>query len=121
MTKKRKIRKLRTTSTTTAKGDPTSHQMAWIGDSARRRGDFGVFPTITPKKGKESSTDPKDWKSQTPKEAAAKGELIKVRRREKAKKLAQGTWKKGEAGKKAKATYVAKKKLDKETLKRSKK
>jgi hypothetical protein len=54
-----------------------------------------VFPTITPKPGKEKSTDPKDWKTQSMKEAMSKGEFIEVKSRKRAEKLAAGSWKRG--------------------------
>ena len=91
-------------------GSTASHKMGWVGDQTKKRGDFGVFPTITPKKGKENSSDPKDWTTQTPKEAAAKGELIKVDSRRKAEKLAAGSWKKGQDKKDAMKGYRANKK-----------
>lgn len=91
-------------------GTTESHKMSWVGDPNKRRGDYAVFPTITPKKGKEKSSDPKDWTTQTPREAAAKGELIKVNTRRKAEKLAAGSWKKGQEKKDAMKEYRAQKK-----------
>lgn len=93
--KKKKIRKMRGKSfMINPDGSRSSHKMAWVGDPSKKRGNFGVFPTIAPKKGKENSTSPKDWLIQTAKQAQAKGEFIKVRSRKRAKKLASGAWKK---------------------------
>jgi hypothetical protein len=108
--KKKAIRKMRTAARKNSDGTVSSHKMAWVGDPSKKRGDFGVFPTITPKKGKESSTKASDWKKQTPKEAAAKGEMIKVKSRRKAKKLAAGSWKKGVDKKEAMKAYRKRKK-----------
>lgn len=108
--KKKAIRKMRTTARKNADGTESSHKMAWTGDPSKKRGDFGVFPTITPKKGKKSSTKASDWKKQTPKEAVAKGEMIKVKTRRKAKKLAAGSWKKGADKKEAMKAYRKRKK-----------
>lgn len=103
--KKKAIREMRTTARKNADKTTSSHKMSWVGDPSKKRGKFGVFPTIAPKKGKEKSSDPKDWKKQTPKEAAAKGEMIKVKSRRKAKKLAAGSWKKGADKKEAMKNY----------------
>lgn len=81
-----------------------------MGDKTKRRGEFGVYPTITPKKGKKGSTKASDWTTQTAKQAAAKGELIKVKRRKKAEKLAAGSWKKGKAKRQAMKAYRSRKK-----------
>jgi hypothetical protein len=101
---------MRTSARQNPDGTTSSHKMAWVGDPSKRRGDFAVFPTITPKSGKEKSSDPKDWTTQTPKEAAAKGELIKVNSKRKAEKLAAGSWKKGQDKKDAMKDYRANKK-----------
>lgn len=95
LNKKRYIRKLRTTARKNPNGKVSSHVMAWVGDPSKKRGNFAVFPTISPKKGKENSSKYEDWKEQSPEEAEAKGELIKVRSRRRAQKLAAGSWKKG--------------------------
>jgi hypothetical protein len=77
-------------------GQRASHKMEYVGDiTKKRKGDFGVFPSIAPKVGKEKSKNPSDWKTQTPKEAQARGEMIDVNSRRKAQKLAAGSWKKG--------------------------
>lgn len=77
-------------------GQRASHKMQYVGDVTKKKnGNFGVFPSIAPKAGKEKSTNPKDWKTQTPKEAMARGEMIDVKRRNQAQKLAAGSWKKG--------------------------
>lgn len=86
-------------------GTVSSHKMAWVGDPTKRRGNFGVFPTITPKKGKSTSTNASDWKTQTPKEAENKGEMIHVKSRRKAEKLAAGSWKKGKTKREAMKIY----------------
>ena len=90
-------------------GTTSTHKMAWVGDPSKKRGDFGVFPTIAPKEGKEKSSDPKDWKEQSPSEAAARGEMINVKSKRKAKKLAAGSWKKGQDRKDAMKEYKSKK------------
>ena len=109
MSKKRKIRNLRSSAMKNDDGSVSSHKMQWTGDPNKKRGDFAVFPSITPKKGKETSTNKKDWTTQTPKQAAAKGELIKVSTKRRAEKLAAGAWKKGADRKEAMKTYRAKK------------
>ena len=103
--KKKQIRKMRLVARKNPDGTVSSHKMAWVGDSTKKRGIFGIFPTITPKKGKETSTDPKDWKSQTPEEAIANGELLKVKSRRHAERLAAGSWKKGIDRKEAMREY----------------
>ena len=110
LNKKKAIRKMRTTARKNSDGTTSTHKMAWVGDPSKKRGDFGVFPTITPKKGKEGSSDPKDWEKQTPKQAAAKGEMIKVKSKRKAEKLAAGSWKKGKDKRDAMKAYRANKK-----------
>jgi len=108
--KKKAIREMRTSARQNPDGTTSSHKMAWVGDPSKKRGDFGVFPTIAPKKGKESSTKSSDWETQTPKQAAAKGEMIKVKTQRKAEKLAAGSWKKGEDKKEAMKAYRSRKK-----------
>lgn len=109
--KKKAIRNMRETSMVdSTTGERASHKMAWVGDPSKKRGDFGVFPTIAPKKGKEKSSNPSDWKEQSPKEAAERGEMIKVNSRRKAEKLAAGSWKKGQDKRDAMKEYRANKK-----------
>ncbi len=103
--KKKAIRKMRISARKNPDGTISSHKMAWVGDPSKKRGDFGVYPTIAPKKGKESSTKAIDWIEQTPKQAAEKGEMIKVRSKRKAIKLAAGSWKKGAVRKEAMKSY----------------
>jgi len=110
MSKKSKIRSMRKSAMKNADGTESSHRMGWSGDPTKKRGEFGVYPTITPKKGKESSTKSSDWKKQTPKEASEKGEMIKVKSRRKAKKLAAGSWKKGADKREAMRAYRSRKK-----------
>lgn len=100
--KKRKIRKMRTSAKKNADGkSESSHLMVWGGDpSKKRKGDFAVYPTIRPKKGKESSTNAADWEEQSWKEAIARNEYIPVKKRKTAIKLAQGTWKKDKKSRK---------------------
>ena len=93
--KKRRLREMRPVARNNEDGTVSTHKLSWVGDETKKRGEFGVFPTITPNKGKETSSDPKDWSEQTAKEAAQKGELIKVKRRIVAERLAAGSWKKG--------------------------
>jgi hypothetical protein len=110
LNKKKAIRNMRPVAKKNPDGTTESHKMSWVGDPNKRRGNYAVFPTITPKKGKEKSSDPKDWTTQTPREAAAKGELIKVNTKRKAEKLAAGSWKKGQDKKDAMKEYRAQKK-----------
>lgn len=108
--KKKAIRNMRESAMITPEGDRVSHRMAWDGDPSKRRGNFAVFPTVAPKKGKEKSTNPSDWVEQGPKEAMERGEYIKVKSRRKAEKLAAGSWKKGQDKKEAMKEYRANKK-----------
>lgn len=95
--KKKAIRKMRVgQEMIEPSGMRASHKMEYVGDiTKKRKGNFGVFPSIAPKVGKEKSKNPSDWKTQTPKEAQARGEMINVNSRRKAQKLAAGSWKKG--------------------------
>lgn len=112
LNKKKAIRNMRKESVgrQNPNGSRSTHEMGWVGDPNKKRGNFGVYPTITPVPGKEKSSDPKDWKQQTPSEAAAKGEMINVKSRNKAEKLAAGSWKKGEEKKEAMKEYRENKK-----------
>ena len=112
--KKKRIRLMRGDShRVNNEGFKESHRMGWTGDKNKRRGDFAVYPTIAPKKGKEKSTKYKDWKEQSPKEAEDRGELIKVKSRRKARKLAAGSWKKGRDKKDAMKAYRIRKRREK--------
>ena len=92
-------------------GKTASHKMMSVGDiTKKRKGDFGVFPSIAPKVGKEKSTNPSDWKKQTPREAEQRKEMINVNSRRKADKLSAGSWKKGIDKKDAMKDYRTKKK-----------
>ena len=104
VSKKKRIRQMRPVAMKT-NGGRASHKMAWVGDPTKKRGKFGVYPTITPKKGKKTSTKPSDWKKQTAQEAAKKGEMVPVKSRRKAKKLAAGSWKKGKDKREAMKSY----------------
>lgn len=86
-------------------GSRSTHVMGWVGDPSKKRGEFGVYPTIAPKPGKEKSTDPEDWYEQSPKEAEEKGEMINVSSRRKAERLAAGSWKQGQERKEAMKDY----------------
>jgi hypothetical protein len=110
VSKKKRIRKMRQSSYKNEKGQSVSHKMAWVGDPSKKRGKFGVFPTVAPKKGKEKSTKPSDWKKQSPQEAAKKGEMVNVKRKKKAQKLAAGSWKKGKDKREAMKSYRKSKK-----------
>jgi hypothetical protein len=112
LSKKKAIRDMRkgVTGRQNPNGSKSTHQMGWVGDPSKKRGNFGVYPTIAPLKGKEKSTDPKDWKEQSPQEAAAKGEMINVRSQRKARKLSAGSWKKGQERRDAMKEYRASKK-----------
>ena len=94
-------------------GTKSSHRMAWVGDPNKKRGDFGVFPTIRPKKGKEGSSNPSDWTTQGPREAISRGEMVKVKSRRRAEKLAAGSWKKGKEKRDAMKAYRKRKKSNK--------
>ena len=77
----------------TEDGQIASHKMSYTGDISKRRGEFGVFPTIKLKPGMEQSRNPKDWIGQTPAEAMSSGEFIPVKSRRQAEKLSFGSWK----------------------------
>lgn len=108
--KKKAIRNMRASAMVTSQGDRISHKMAWEGDPSKRRGKFTVFPTVAPKKGKEKSTNPSDWVEQDYDSAMKRGEVIQVRSRRRAEKLAAGSWKKGKEKKEAMKEYRASKK-----------
>jgi hypothetical protein len=110
--KKRAIRKMRQTAMVKPDGSRESHKMEYVGDTSKRRGEFGVYPSITPKPGKEKSTNPKDWTTQDARQANEKGELIKVKSRRRAEKLAAGSWKKGQDRKDAMKEYRRNKKSE---------
>lgn len=93
-------------------GRVATHKMEFVGDISKRRGNFGVYPSIAPKKGKEKSTNPSDWKTQTAAEADKRGELINVKSRRRAEKLSAGSWKKGVERKEAMKEYRSRKKTD---------
>lgn len=103
--KKRAIRKMRQTAMVKPDGTRESHRMEYVGDTSKRRGKFGVYPSVTPKPGKENSTNPKDWTTQDASQANKKGELIEVKSRRRAEKLAAGSWKKGKDRKEAMKSY----------------
>ncbi len=108
--KKRAIRKMRQTAMIKPDGSRESHKMEYVGDTSKRRGEFGVYPSVTPKPGKEKSTNPKDWTTQDARQANKKGELIRVKSRRRAEKLAAGSWKKGKDKREAMRGYRADKK-----------
>ena len=110
VSKKKQIRNMRPVARKDPGGGTSSHKMAWVGDPKKKRGNYGVFPTITPKKGKKTSSDPADWKNQSKAEAVKKGEMVKVKRKKKAEKLAAGSWKKGADKKEAMKKYRTNKK-----------
>lgn len=107
LNKKKAIREMRegVTGMQNPDGSMSTHRMGWVGDISKKRGNFGVFPTIRPKEGKEKSTRPEDWLEQTPEEAKARGEMINVKSRNRAEKLAAGSWKQGQARKDAMLDY----------------
>ena len=115
--KKKAIRDMRPVAKKNPDGTTESHKMEWTGDPTKKRGNFAVYPSITPVKGKEKSSDPKDWKTQTAKEAASKGELIKVNSRRRAEKIAAGAWKKGEARREAMKEYRINKRAERSSKK----
>lgn len=110
---KKKIRSMRNSSMKNPDGTSSSHKMAWVGDQNKRRGEFGVFPTIRPKDGVGMSSNPSDWTTQGPMDATQRGEMIKVKSRRRAEKLAAGSWKKGKDRRKAMKDYRSRKKSKK--------
>lgn len=120
ISKKKQIRQMRPVARKNPDESVSSHKMAWTGDPSKKRGEFGVFPTITPKKGKKTSTKKEDWKTQTASEAAKKGELIKVKRKKKAQKLAAGSWKKGKDKREAMKSYRGNKKTTRKSTRKKK-
>jgi hypothetical protein len=111
VSKKRKIRKMRTTARKNPNGSTSSHLMAHEGDmSKKRKGNFRVFPTVAPKEGKENSTDFHDWIVQDEFTAGKNDEVIHVNSKRKAEKLAGGSWKKGRDKKEAMKAYRKNKK-----------
>jgi 5-methylcytosine-specific restriction endonuclease McrBC regulatory subunit McrC len=110
--KKRAIRKMRQTAMVKPDGTRESHKMEYVGDTSKRRGEFGVYPSVTPKPGKEKSTNPKDWTTQDASQANKKGELIEVKSRRRAERLAAGSWKKGQDRKDAMKEYRQNKKAE---------
>ena len=117
LNKGKAIREMRPVAKQNPDGTRESHKMQWVGDHSKKRGKFGVYPSITPKLGKEKSSDPKDWTTQTAKEAAAKGELIEVNSKRRAEKLAAGSWKKGEDRREAMKEYRINKKAERASKK----
>lgn len=97
----------------TADGSRATHQMEWVGDPSKKRGDFYIYPSIKPKKGKEKSTNPSDWTTQNAQQADKSGELIKVKSRRRAEKLSAGSWKRGVEKREAMTEYRQNKKKDK--------
>jgi hypothetical protein len=110
LSKKKQIRQMRETAMVKPDGTRESHKMEYVGDISKRRGDFAVYPSVTPKPGKEKSTNPKDWTTQDASQAAKKGELIEVKSRKRAEKLAAGSWKKGADRREAMKEYRGNKK-----------
>jgi hypothetical protein len=100
LNKKKAIREMRETARVNPDGSTSTHLLGWTGDPTKKRGDYGVFPRITPKAGKEFSNKFEDWRSQTPDEAREKNEFIQLKSKRRAEKLAAGAWKKGEERKK---------------------
>ena len=95
LSKKKAIRNMRTFSRENEDGSESTHLMEWVGDPNKKRGEFGVFPSIAPKEGNTGSSDPKDWEEIGPEEAEKRGEMVRVKSKRKAEKLAMGSWKKG--------------------------
>ena len=91
-----------------------SHKMSDGYHPERKKKKYSVYPTIAPKKGKEKSTDKKDWEKQSERTASKKGEVVYVKRKKRAEKLAAGAWKKGKDRKEAMKTYRNKRKARKE-------
>ena len=104
-TKGKQARDMRKSSYKDSDGRSVSHKMAWIGDPSKKKGEFYAFPSVAPKKGKETSTKKEDWKEQTPDEASKRGELIPFKRKKRAEKFAAGAWKKGKDKREAMKAY----------------
>lgn len=102
---KKQIRKMRPVARDNGDGTRSTHMMAWEGDPSKRRGNFKVYPTIAPKPGKQNSSKASDWTEQDEAQAKARGEVIQVKRRKKAEKLAAGSWKKGKDKREAMKDY----------------
>lgn len=102
--KKTLIRSMRKTSRKNPNGTVSSHLLEWD-YSPERKKKYGVYPSIAPKEGKEKSTDPKDWKTQTAREAKEKGEYIEVKTKRRARRLAAGSWKEGRDRREAMKDY----------------
>lgn len=90
MGKKRKIRKMRSFGRKNADGTTSTHKMA----HGTSDGKHIVFPTIKPKDGNKGSSNPKDWEKQSYEKARAAGEVISFNSKKRAKKIAEGSWKK---------------------------
>jgi hypothetical protein len=73
----------------------STHKMGWTGDINKKKGEYGVYPSIRPKDGVGDSSAPKDWQTQTPRQAKENGEFIDLNSKRRAEKLAAGSWKKG--------------------------
>lgn len=108
--KKQKLRRMRLAARDNEDGTVSTHVLSWTGDPSKKRGNFGVFPTIAPKSGKETSTKKEDWTEQSPSEAESKGEMIHVKTKRRAERLAAGSWKKGEARRESMREYRLSKK-----------
>lgn len=115
-TKKQKIRSWRKGQSVKNKdGSTSTHRASYASaDVTNKRGKtkrvYTVYPTIAPKKGKENSTKPKDWKKQTAKEAYKRGETVDFKSKKRAARVAAGSWKKGAAKRSAMKSYRASRK-----------
>jgi hypothetical protein len=113
-TKKAKIRSWRKgESVKNSNGTVSTHRTAYAsGTVTNKRGKektvYTVYPTIAPKK--KGSSKPKDWTTQTAREAMKKGEAVNFKSKKRAARVAAGSWKKGNAKKTAMKNYRSKKK-----------
>lgn len=118
LNKKKAIRNMRTTSSgeqmymVEPDGSRASHKMGYDKVPNKKGKKYAVFPSISPKPGKEKSRKPEDWTNQSGAEAEKKGEAIFVRREKKAQKLSAGSWKKGQDRKEAMQNYRADRKAN---------
>jgi hypothetical protein len=123
LNKKKAIRNMRTTSSgdkmymVEPDGSRASHKMGYDKVPDKKGKKYAVFPSISPKPGKEKSRKPEDWTNQSGAEAEKKGEAIFVRTEKKAQKLSAGSWKKGQDRKNAMKAYREDKRKTRSTRK----
>jgi hypothetical protein len=85
----------------TPEGSKSTHLMTW---GEGEGGKFHVWPSIT--------TDKEGYKTQTPGEAEAGGELYEFKNKRRAERFAAGSWKKGKDKREAMKAYRKKKRKE---------